>query len=933
MLYAALECARILVLEGLDAAVERHRRHGAAMVAGVAALGLELFGDQAHKMHNVVGVEIPGGRRRRGRAGRPARRASASRSARRSVRCTGASGASAPWATTPGPTPSCARSAHSSRCWHPRRSTGHRPSRGRRRGVLRRRTPDPSPRSVRRVGAGTGSSCAAAVVWRPALRAARIWRGSSSSLTHMSSALRQPSRLSLFGPTQRGARRATDTFRSDGQPGWEKARVGGPTRARTPCRRWPLVALLSCLVTVAWLAGSGSQSGATRAHHDHPCRDAHHRDRTVGRGVGTRPGRGQQRGSPPRLHHDHHGTAGAEHDGAAADDHTAGGASAAGHEPTHHDAGATAHAGHEPTNAPGATAHDGCGTGTARHRRPRRVPTVVPHASATTPEPVPTRAEEPTTPPPPSEVTTTTRTAAVPPVVVGVGSPPWKPCRAHRPRWRVGPSSACRTPTGLVRPRPRPLRPPATPTARCSPPPCPRSTTSRSTSGMRGAERAHRAAGAVPRRPAGRDAQQRAQGAPRGVDALTVAGEAGRARHGDQLVAERVAADRLRPGRRGQSPAGLDPDVGWDRRSAIAVAGLSTALIVVTGFAEALRIPYLRRRGGPSSHLRVFPLALVAAILLVVLSRGLGLRPGLIFGVTCGLALAGEESPTTSMRAAASRSAVRCPAGGDAGEPGWPGARLRARHPGPTLAPQRSSSTPCVSTVWVSGLQAVLFGLLPLTFLAGERVLRWNRWGWIALYATALFLFVDAVLRPGSSSPRPHRPRRGRWSGCSPCSAWPRSAPGSGTAASCAAKRPMRRRSRGLDTAASQVWCWRCWLSRAAWRVRWSWPPGLGRCEPHRRRGGRRARGSPFFSWRWAATALAAAARARRPRPVLPAPVGARRRPRRPRPARLSRTIGVSAKRSSLSYHPTIWVQSVSSGVRRVGMSAAIAACVWYSPS
>lgn len=59
MLYAALECARILLVEGLDAAVARHRLHGAAMAAGVAGLGLRIFGDPAHKMHNVVGVEIP----------------------------------------------------------------------------------------------------------------------------------------------------------------------------------------------------------------------------------------------------------------------------------------------------------------------------------------------------------------------------------------------------------------------------------------------------------------------------------------------------------------------------------------------------------------------------------------------------------------------------------------------------------------------------------------------------------------------------------------------------------------------------------------------------------------------------------------------------------------------------------------------------------
>lgn len=61
MLYAARECALLLVEEGLDAAVARHERHGRAMLAGVRALGLEVFGDVAHKMHNVVAVHIPDG--------------------------------------------------------------------------------------------------------------------------------------------------------------------------------------------------------------------------------------------------------------------------------------------------------------------------------------------------------------------------------------------------------------------------------------------------------------------------------------------------------------------------------------------------------------------------------------------------------------------------------------------------------------------------------------------------------------------------------------------------------------------------------------------------------------------------------------------------------------------------------------------------------
>ena len=59
MLYGARECARLLVEEGMGAAVERHRLHGAAMLAGVQGLGLQVFGDQAVKMNNVVAVMIP----------------------------------------------------------------------------------------------------------------------------------------------------------------------------------------------------------------------------------------------------------------------------------------------------------------------------------------------------------------------------------------------------------------------------------------------------------------------------------------------------------------------------------------------------------------------------------------------------------------------------------------------------------------------------------------------------------------------------------------------------------------------------------------------------------------------------------------------------------------------------------------------------------
>ena len=61
MLYAARECARIILAEGLEVCFARHRLASQALTAGLVAMGLTLYGDQKHKMPNVTGVIIPGG--------------------------------------------------------------------------------------------------------------------------------------------------------------------------------------------------------------------------------------------------------------------------------------------------------------------------------------------------------------------------------------------------------------------------------------------------------------------------------------------------------------------------------------------------------------------------------------------------------------------------------------------------------------------------------------------------------------------------------------------------------------------------------------------------------------------------------------------------------------------------------------------------------
>ncbi|MFN6506922.1 pyridoxal-phosphate-dependent aminotransferase family protein [Xanthomonas translucens] len=61
MLYAARECARVALQEGLPARFARHAAAGRAVAAGVRALGLQVFGDDRYRMANVTGVAIPAG--------------------------------------------------------------------------------------------------------------------------------------------------------------------------------------------------------------------------------------------------------------------------------------------------------------------------------------------------------------------------------------------------------------------------------------------------------------------------------------------------------------------------------------------------------------------------------------------------------------------------------------------------------------------------------------------------------------------------------------------------------------------------------------------------------------------------------------------------------------------------------------------------------
>jgi len=61
LLYAARECARLMLEETLPGRFRRHDLASAAVVAGLDAMGLEVYGDLSRKMTNVTGIAIPSG--------------------------------------------------------------------------------------------------------------------------------------------------------------------------------------------------------------------------------------------------------------------------------------------------------------------------------------------------------------------------------------------------------------------------------------------------------------------------------------------------------------------------------------------------------------------------------------------------------------------------------------------------------------------------------------------------------------------------------------------------------------------------------------------------------------------------------------------------------------------------------------------------------
>jgi hypothetical protein len=191
----------------------------------------------------------------------------------------------------------------------------------------------------------------------------------------------------------------------------------------------------------------------------------------------------------------------------------------------------------------------------------------------------------------------------------------------------------------------------------------------------------------------------------------------------------------------------LDPGLGWNLTSLALFLGLFVSTVTITGVYDVARKRYLHHHYGIVSSLRGYPAGLLIGVVLVVFSRAADLTPGYLFGVFTALGFATQIDRRHDGRGIAAASVwllavtLAC----------W---FLWIPVADAASAPDAGFGTIFLDTtlasVWVVGIQALVFGLMPLRFLDGEKLRFWSTRAWVAIYGVGMFAFVHSMVRPGT---------------------------------------------------------------------------------------------------------------------------------------------------------------------------------------
>ncbi len=202
----------------------------------------------------------------------------------------------------------------------------------------------------------------------------------------------------------------------------------------------------------------------------------------------------------------------------------------------------------------------------------------------------------------------------------------------------------------------------------------------------------------------------------------------------------------------------LDPSFGANARSVLVFVGILIAMVTGLLFSGLITVGYHRARhhGKVPFTLDALPAGLVIAVVCVVISRASGFAPGYLYGIICGVTFArpltkNEEGHLVALGAwfRVALAVVAWMA--------WAAITHDATKPGSFFGLVLLDDF--LASLFVSSLVGTVISLFPLRFLPGEKLKAWRVSAWAATFVVTLFVLVQVLLRPHSTSSGPsHTP-------------------------------------------------------------------------------------------------------------------------------------------------------------------------------
>jgi hypothetical protein len=202
----------------------------------------------------------------------------------------------------------------------------------------------------------------------------------------------------------------------------------------------------------------------------------------------------------------------------------------------------------------------------------------------------------------------------------------------------------------------------------------------------------------------------------------------------------------------------LDPSFGPNFRTVLSFVAILVAMVAGVALSGFVTGSYHRARkhGKVPYKFEALPVGLLIAAVCVFISRVTGFSPGYLYGVICGVTFTRELGAREEGHVIALGAWVRVVLAIVAWL-AWAALTDNATKPGSFFGIVLVDDF--LASLFVSGLVSTVISLFPLRFLPGHKLQAWHKGAWAATFGISLFVLVQVLLRPHSTSKGPsHAP-------------------------------------------------------------------------------------------------------------------------------------------------------------------------------